>query len=391
MPPTRPIPSAPPRVALLIETSNAYSRGLLAGIADYVQSHAHWSIFLPESTRAHPPAAHLRGWKPDGLLIRAESPAAARAALSLRRPLVDLSAAELLPNHPAVHSDVRAEAALAFHHLRDRGFQNLGFCGVSNYRWVRWQHAAFQQLANAANLRLHARIRPLRLSHARSWSAHRTSLIAWLRKLPKPVGIFACYDLLGQQLLDACRAARIKIPDEVAVIGVDDDAVRCSLSEPPLSSVAPDTRRIGFLAAQLLDQLMAGRKIPPGMRLVPPLGLSARRSTDALAIPDPDIAAALRFIRDHACQGITVETLLHHLPLSRRSLETRFRRALGRTPHAEILRCRIERAKLLLATTDLPIKSIAARVAAGTPEYLSVLFQRTEKTTPSAYRDRTRR
>ena len=384
--PTHP-PNPAPRVALLIETSNAYSRGLLAGIAEFVQSHGHWSIYLPESTRRPfpPPTSQLRGWKPHGLLIRAETPAAARAALACKSPIVDLSAAELLPKSPAVHSDVRAEAALAFHHLRDRGFHNLGFCGVSNYRWVHWQHEAFRQLAQQAGADLHSRLHPFRLTHARSWAADRRSLIAWLRRLPKPVGIFACYDLLGQQLLDACRAAHLNIPDEVAVIGVDDDAVRCSLSEPPLSSVAPDTRRVGYLAAQLLDQMMAGRKIPPGMRLVPPLGISARRSTDAIAIPDPDIAAALRFIRDHACEQISVDSLLTHVPLSRRSLETRFRRALGRTPHAEIVRCRIERAKHLLATTDLPIKTIATCVAAGTPEYLSVLFQRIEKITPSAF------
>jgi LacI family transcriptional regulator len=376
----------PPRVALLIETSNAYGRGLLAGIADYVQAHGPWSIYLPEAGRADAAAHRLRGWRGDGLLVRAESHAVARAAARCGSPVVDLSASGLLADVPAVHSDVRAEAALGFHHLWERGFRHLGFCGVRGYPWVRWQQQQFSQLADAAGVQVSVYVRPLRLTQAGAWAKDRAALAAWLKRLPKPLGIFACYDVRGQQVLDACQSIGLRIPDDVAVIGVDDDAVRCSLSNPPLSSVAPDTRRIGHLAAELLARRMAGQRVDPGMRFVPPLGVSSRRSTDAWAVPDPDVAAALRFIRDHSTEPITVQALLDRVPLSRRSLETRFLRLVGRTPHAEILRCRVERAKSLLATTDLPIKAIARLTGAGTPEYLSVLFRRATGTTPSAYR-----
>jgi LacI family transcriptional regulator len=368
-----------PRVALLVETSNAYARGLLAGVAAYVQAHRPWSVYLPEAGRGE--TAGLRGWRGDGLIVRAEDRRAARAALACGCPVVDVSAAGMLPDVPAVHSDVRAEATAAFEHLWERGFRHLGFCGVTDYPWVAWQREQFQSLAERAGATLAERVRPLRPRDDRGWAA-------WLRQLPKPVGLFACYDLLGQQVLDACRSAGLRIPDDVAVVGVDDDAVRCSLSDPPLSSVAPDAKRAGYLAAELLDQMMAGQRVPPGMRLVPPVGVVARRSTDSLAVPDPDVAAALRFIREHCCEPISVSSVLDQVPLGRRTLEARFVKLVGRTPHAEILRCRVERAKALLVDTDLPIKAVAARVGVGTPEYLSVLFRRVAGTTPSAWRGR---
>ncbi len=368
-----------PRVALLVETSNAYARGLLAGVAAYVQAHRPWSIYLPESGRGE--SAGIRDWRGDGLIVRAEDRRAARAAAACGCPVVDVSAAGLLPKVPAVHSDVRAEAAAAFEHLWERGFRHLGFCGVTDYPWVALQQERFRELAAAAGATVIERVRPLRPRDDRGWAA-------WLARLPKPAGLFACYDLLGQQVLDACRSAGLRIPDEIAVVGVDDDAVRCSLSDPPLSSVAPDAKRAGHLAAELLDRMMAGERVAPGMRLVPPVGVVARRSTDALAVPDEDVAAALRFIREHCCEPISVSDVLDQVPLGRRSLEARFAKLLGRTPHAEILRCRVERAKALLSGTDLPIKTVAARVGVGTPEYLSVLFRRVAGTTPTAFRGR---
>jgi len=385
--------AGPPRVALLVETSNAYGRGLLAGVAEYVAAHGPWSVYLPEAGRADDTAAaRLRGWRGEGVLVRAEDRATARAAAGCGSAVVDLSSAGLLPGVPAVHSDTAAEAALAFDHLWERGFRHLGFCGVSGYPWVRWQQDRFAELAAAAGADLSVHVEPLRLAAGnRGWSADRNALGKWLTRLPKPVGIFACYDLRGQQVLDACRSSGLAIPDAVAVVGVDDDAVRCSLSDPPLSSVAPDARRVGYQAAELLARLMGGEPVAAGMRLVPPTGVSARRSTDALAVPDADVAAALRFIRDHCCEPITVGDVLDQVPLSRRSLEGRFTRLVGRTPHAEILRGRVERAKQLLAGTDLPIKAVAERVGVATPEYLSVLFRKATGTSPSGYRERTAR
>lgn len=389
MRPSAKLSSAPSRVALLIETSNAYGRGLLAGVADYVQAHGPWSIYLPEAGRGDPLSARLRGWNGDGVLMRAEDRTAARVAAATGAHVVDLSVAGRLPGVPVVHSDVRAEATLGFEHLWERGFRNLAFCGVSDYRWATWQHEQFEALANQKGIRPVAYVAPLRSTQARGGTTDRRELVRWLKALPKPVGIFACHDLRGQQVLDACRAAGLRIPDDVAVLGVDDDAVRCSLSDPPLSSVAPDTRRVGFVGAEMLARLMAGKRVTAGTHFVAPLGVTARRSTDAIAVADPDVAAALRFIRDRCVEPIGVIDVLRQVPLSRRALEARFVRSVGRTPHGEIVRCRVERAVHLLKTTDLSVKAVAARVGAATPEYLSVIFRRVLGSPPSAFRRRT--
>lgn len=375
-----------PRVALLIESSNAYARGLLTGITEFLQEKGAWSVYFPEMGRLDSAGDRLKAWTGDGVILRVEDQKTADAASDCRCPMINLSAAGFLPHVPAVHSDVRLEAEAAFHHLWERGFRNLGFCGVSKYRWASWQEHRFRELAEEKGVEVATNIVPLQQRRPQEWAKDHQALIEWVRSLPKPVGIFACYDLRGQEVLDACRDTGICVPDEVAVIGVDNDPVRCNLSDPPLSSVAPDARRVGYLAAEWLAEMIAGRQLEPGFKMVPPIGVVPRGSTDALAIDDPDVSAALRYIRAHACEPIGVKHVLHVVPLSRRSLESRFLKLLGRTPHEQILHCRVERAKQLLCDTDLPIKSIAPLVGVGTPEYLSVLFSRMLKTSPSAYR-----
>ena len=380
-----------PRVALLVESSNAYARGLLTGITQYLQEHGSpWSVYLPETGRLDRAAARLRRWRGDGVLVRAEDQRTAAAAAACECPVVNLSAAGLLPDVPAVHSDVHAEAEAAFAHLWERGFRHLGFCGVSDYRWATWQRTRFEEAARRAGVEVHAHVAPLQLQQPSDWIEDRKSLVRWLRSLPKPVGIFACYDVRGQQILDACRDAGIAVPDRVAVIGVDNDPVRCNLSDPPLSSVAPDAPRVGYLAAQCLSRMMSGEPLPAGLRLVPPLGVVARGSTDALAVSDPDVLAALRYIRAHACENINVKQVLDVVPLSRRALEGRFVKLVGRSPHEQILHFRVERAKQLLCDTELPIKSIGPLVGVSTPEYLSVLFNRLVGMSPKAYRSQHR-
>jgi LacI family transcriptional regulator len=226
---------------------------------------------------------------------------------------------------------------------------------------------------------------------AARWDQEQRELSAWIRRLPRPVGIMACYDIKGQEILDVCRGLNIAVPEEVAVIGVDNDRLICELSMPPLSSVIPNTHRTGYLAAELLDQLMRGRKVRTTTHLIGSLGIQTRRSTDVLAVEDPDIAAALRFIREYACEGIQVEDVLREVPLSRRVLESRFAKSLGRTPHEEIDRVKIDRVKRLLAETALPLKAIAQRAGFSCEDYLSVAFKRTEGIAPSSFRNRCHR
>lgn len=372
-----------PAVALLIETSNAYARGLLAGIVRYARElHPPWSIRLVEQGRGDPPPAWLRDWKGDGIVARIETQTIARAVKSTGLPVVDVSAARHVPGVPWVETDDKAIAKLAAEHLLERGFRHFGFCGEPGFNWSNWREAAFVRSLSASGHRCDVFETSSRVRRANE----REALARWITRLPKPAGVMACYDIRAQQLLDACRDAGVAVPDEVAVIGVDNDELLCDLSMPPLSSVVPDSRRAGYEAARLLDQLLAGRKVPTEPVLVPPLGVATRQSTDVLAIDDRDIAQAIRFIREHACDGIAVCDVLRVISLSRRAFEKRFLDRLGRTPHQEILRLKIARAEQLLTETDLSLAAIAERTGFRHAEYLSVAFKRATGCTPGQRR-----
>ena len=208
----------------------------------------------------------------------------------------------------------------------------------------------------------------------------------WIRGLAKPAGIFACNDIRGQNVLEACAAARLTVPEQVAVIGVDNDEVLCQLCEPPLSSVIPNAELVGFRAAELLSILMDKKQPPERETLIAPLGIATRQSTDVVAIDDPEIAAALRYIREHACEGISVKDVLAHVPVSRSTLERQMRKYLNRSPQQEIRVVQVKHARELLAATDLSIEQIAHHCGFVHPEYMHVVFRRETKMTPGAYR-----
>jgi LacI family transcriptional regulator len=374
------------QVALLIETSNSYARGLLEGVIAYVREHESWSIYLPEQRRGERPPAWLGGWRGDGIIARIENREIADAVLRMGLPVVDVSAARTLPAIPWVETDDEAFAQAAFDHLFERGFRRLAFCGEPQFNWSNWRLENFTRLAIAAGCELHCYPSGAGDTTTTAWQQQHRALSAWIRRLPRPIGIMACYDIKGQEILDICRGQNIAVPEEIAVIGVDNDHLICELCLPPLSSVIPDTHRTGYIAAELLDRVMRGKKASSKPRLVKPLGICMRRSTDILAIDDPDVAAALRFIREYACEGIQVEDVLREIPLSRRVLEARFAKLLGRTPHEEILRVKIDRSKRLLSETDLPLKAIARRSGFSSEDYLTVAFKRCEAVTPSQFR-----
>lgn len=365
-------------VALLIETSNAYARGLLAGIMAYVRQHTPWSIYLPELGRGDVPPT----WRGDGIIARIESPAIARRLGRTRLPVVDVSAGRHIKSVPWVETDDAAIAKVAADHLLERGFRHLAYCGESRFNWSRWRSEHFSKLARAAGVSVDV----YESSGTDPWTKEHNGLLAWVKKLPKPAGIMACYDIKAQQLLDVCRENGVTVPEEIAVIGVDNDPLLCGLTTPPLTSVIPNTHRTGYEAAHLLDRMMGGEKIAAKGHLIPPIGIETRQSTDVLALADREIAAAVRFIREHACDGATISDLLRVVPLSRRVMESRYRKSTGRTPHQDLVRFRIERVKQLLAETDHSLERIATLAGFDHPEYMSVAFKRETGTTPGKFR-----
>jgi LacI family transcriptional regulator len=386
MPPRRRL-AVPARrqVALLIETSNAYARGVLQGVVHYIREHQPWSFHLMEQGRGDDPPGWLQRWKGDGMIARIETPRIAAAVKQAGVPTVDVSAARLVPELPWVETDDLQIAQLAAEHLIERGFKHFAYCGDARFNWSRWREEHFCRHVMAQTRQTVDCFRPSARA-ALDVAAEAAELRQWLQDRPKPVGVMACYDIRGQQVLDACRAVGLAVPLEVAVIGVDDDALLCDLASPPLSSVIPNTHRTGYAAAALLDRLMAGKPVVAKSHLIAPLGVASRQSTDVLAIEDREIARAVQFIREHACAGINVGDVLRAVPLSRRVLEQRFQRLLGHTPRHEILHVRLNRVKQLLVETDLPLYLIAERTGFEHAEYLSVVFKRETGRTTSAFR-----
>lgn len=373
-------------VALLVETSNAYARGLLQGIVQYVrEQHTPWSMHLFEQGRGDRPPPWLAKWQGDGIIARIENRDIARVVRKTGLPIVDVSAARTMTDVPCVETNDKAIAAMAAEHLLERGFRHFGFCGETPFKWSQWRRDYFCEYLAERGFSC-AVYESARTDGVGTSDREQQQLMDWVQQLPKPIGIMACYDIKAQQLLDACRVLGAAVPEEIAVIGVDNDELLCNLSFPPLSSVQPDTLRTGYEAAACLDRMMAGEEVPPDTILLDPLGVVTRQSTDVLAIEDRNVAAAVRYIREHAYDGINVSDVLRQVPLSRRALEKRFQDLIGRTPHEEIVRLRIERVKQLLAETDLGLELIAERSGFSYVEYLSVAFKRAVGQSPRAYR-----
>lgn len=375
-----------PQVALLIETSNAYSRGLLRGICTFMREGKRWEINFTEQGRGDVPPPWFNDWRGDGVIARIENSLIEEAMLLTGVPVVNVSSAALSHEFPSVTSNSEAVCRLAVGHLLERGFQCLGYCGDARFDWSFRHERNFRRQAETAGYEVY--VFDSAKSDADDWLLEQRKLARWVKELPKPIGVFACYDIRGQQLLEVCRKEAVRVPDEVAVIGHHDDELLCELCDPPLSSVVPNARRAGYEAAAILDDLMRGVNVPLTMRSIEPVGVSARQSTDVIAVPDVQVAAAVRFIREHAYEGIGVEDVLKSVPMSRTVLERRFHKFLGRSPYEEILRLRIERVKELLTTTDLQMAQIAERVGFSGVEYLSAMFKRKLGVSPRVFRRR---
>ncbi len=371
-----------PRVALLIETSREYGRGLLRGIIHYQQNHRPWSLYFKPQGLDAPPPAWLGSWRGDGIIARINDRAMADAVLGAKVPAIDLRGSLEGVNLPIVGIDNRAVVRLAAGHFLERGFRNFGFCGTP-YGEHRYQDERSDRFVRAIKAGgFHCDVFHDSTQRGLSWDEEQQQLAAWLRSLPKPVAVMTCHDDRGQQVLDACLRADLAVPDEVAILGVDNDSFLCNLSTPKLSSIDVNAERIGYEAAALLDRLMKGGRAP----LFEPRGLVIRQSTDVTAVSDPHVAQAARLIRDNAGTTISIQDLLAQVPASRSALFRRFKEQLGRSPKAEMTRVRMERAKDLLRNSTLPVTAIAGRAGYTEATHFIVAFRRATGLTPLRYR-----
>lgn len=374
------------KIALLIETSNSYARGLLHGIRDYTRIHKSLSIYLGEHSRGNPDPLWLKDWPGDGVIARIENKKIAEAVIKSGLPAVDVSAGRYIPDIPWVETNDEIISKLAAEHLTGCGLKNFAYCGDPYFNWSKWRNQHFKRIINDLGFKCYEYKLNSHGDSRLGLLEEQEKISNWLISLPKPIGVFACYDICGQQLIEACRSVDIIVPDEVAVLGFDNDELLCDLSDPPLSSIIPNTHKTGYKAAELLDRIIDGEKISGEKFLIEPIGITNRQSTDILAIKDEYVVKAIKYIHNNLDKDIVVQDLLKGIPLSRRVFEKRFIKILNRSPYEEIIRLKLMKVKQLLLETDLPLHKIAEKVGFKYIEYLSSLFHKKVGLPPSHYR-----
>ncbi len=374
------------KVALFIDMEGGYGRDVLRGVNRYTRTRMPWIMF-GDPERIVAPIRNLSNWRGDGMIVQVSSSEGFRFLENASVPIVNVSQLMRQSDYPRVVSDSRRIGQLGALHLLERGFRHLAFCGFTDHHYSELREEAFAAEAVREGLecsRLDTeppQVRP------EQWGRGQKELARWLLRLPKPVGVMACNDVRARHVSKVCFEAGIRIPEMLALVGADDDALVCETSNPPLSSVDVSAEIIGYQAAMLLDRLMNGEKIPSGETiLVPPKGVVVRRSSEMFAIPDPGVAKAVRFIHDHAAEPIGVEDVVGAVPLSRRVLERRFRAVLDRTVYEMIAHARIERAKQLLLHSDIPTTAIAERSGFAYVQQFNSMFKRLVGLTPGAFR-----
>lgn len=376
-----------PKIFLNIERSRGYGRSLLRGISQYARIHGPW-LFLTQPDFYHG-GSHFPALVPgtvDGVIVRETTPREMKKIQALGVPVVVASHLHPDPACPQVITDCEAIGRMGAAHFLDNGFRHFAFCGTDDSLW--WssrRRQAFVAAVAAAGHRAVSYPFP-KEKRDRLWDRERPLLAAWLRTLPKPVAIMACTDDRARDLSEACEFAGIKVPEEVAILGVDNDRLVCEMTAVPLSSVALSAEQAGYEAAAQLDRLMRGTKPRTRKILVRPTHVEERRSTDLLAVEDAAVIKAVRFIQANANRPLTATEVARHTGLSERSLYDRFQAALGKSVFTEITRIRIAKIAWMLENSHLSIKEISSVMGMPDDKHLSRYFQSHKGVSPLSWR-----
>ncbi len=376
----------PLRIGVLVETATTWGRNISAGIHKYADRHGPWMVFI-DPRGGDEPMTLPHGWRGDGVIARIANPHLTRELIAAKIPTVNVSGILLSANpFPCVTTDLTASGRMAAEYFLDRGFRSYAYFSLLGLHYVATHQQAFAERlwASGYTCAMYS-VRP-RHGADPDWNLDLTELGAWLKSLPKPVAVLTWNASSSREVLFACQLADLLVPEEVAILSGSDDDLLCAMAHIPISGIQVPAEQLGYQAAELLDGLIHKRKPKADILLVPPSGITARRSSDTLAIDDPSLVKAIRFVRENATQPIQVTDISSHSGLSRRALERRFETALGRSPASEMRRIRIEQAKNLLANTDLPIPDVAEQSGFGSPEYLAFIFRRSFGLTPLKYR-----
>lgn len=378
------------KVVLLINPSREHTRGILTGIAKYARLHGSWTFYRPLEYREprfrQKLPSVLKALHPDGILMR--EPPHADEIIKMGVPVLSFPyTREKIPGIANVVTDHAAVGKMAAEHLLARGFRCFAYCGFDDWWWSQKRREGFRKRIEKADFAVHTYRLP-RAQSKRTWSKEIVAIADWLKQLPKPVGLMASNDDRAELVIEACKMVGLSVPDEVAVVGVDNDRTVCDLSSPPLSSVALNLGKAGYDAAALLDRMMATGSDAARTILIQPVNVVTRLSTDVLAVDDQYVVAALRYIRGHARTNVGVAAVVANCGASRRVLEKRFRSILGHTIHDEISRVRTEMVTAMLTETQMPVSEIARELDFPDVAHLSRYFRKATGLSPLQYRKR---
>jgi LacI family transcriptional regulator len=371
---------------VIVDCTDTFGRAILRGVTRYANLQRRWHLYKDIANALY---AYKEWGNLDGGIFAGVPATSIPEQRKHCKHIVYCSGSGDPRSSPVVALDDRRAGAQAAEHLIDCGLENFAFYGFrQDFRTAINRFEGFRQTIQDKGF--NCALAPMTIPSKEQRAAHAQMppLVEWLQSLPKPIGILAVDDTNASDLAEACLEADIGVPDAVAIVGINNDDLLCESSWPPLSSVDADFSRVGYVAASTLDRLMRGEKLKMQDRLIllPPLGVVKRHSTSTLAIKDSNIAEALRYIREHACDPCGVSDVLQHVPVNRRWLERQFVSQLGRTPHDEIARVRIETAQRLLQRSEMDMFEIASRSGFAELKGFYSAFRKLTGTTPAAYR-----
>ena len=374
-------------VALLLAAGWESTERFRRGMIDYVRHKGRWTIATVPETFGSSPRG-LVGWAGDGVIANIRRKADLDAARRLQIPVVTVSGALEEGLLPRVLTDNEAIGRLGAEHLLDCGFERLAFYSRRGAYDMSRRRRGFVDRVDRTGAECATFEAPSLFGRWAAWSHAEQKLDAFLARLQPPLGVMACDDLRARMVLDSCGRLGYRVPDDVAILGVDNNELICEFCDPPMSSVGRPDHEMGYESAALLDRLMAGKPAPKGDILLPPVGVVRRRSTAVLAIEDPQVAAAVAFIRDRIGQPFGVESVMPQVTVSRRWLEQRFKQMVGCTIYQYICRTRVEHAKDLLAAPGkkMLLQDIARACGFAGAKRFRLVFERLTGQRPAQYR-----
>lgn len=389
------------KIAFVNDNIDPSSQGILAGITEYIRDKTDWHLIVwPDVSRESLFFLKQRGCK--GAFVRAQTSTKVKELVQLRIPTVVLAAMQETLELPFVTADSEQLARLAGDYLLKRRFKNFAFFGTNQAKWSRERMQHFSTYLDEAGYTVYMfkeegvpAINGL-TSFTKLWTSAtlqsgQQKAIEWLRRLPKPVAVFAGCDMLGCHLSNLATEAGFVIPDQVAVLGVDNDQAICNICDPPLSSISLNYRKAGYDAAGLLDSIICGRQTMQGQCVkIQPTHVETRGSTDIFSIDDAEIVQALKYIRQRSSQPMQVDEIASHVCISKRSLQLKFQKALGRSIHKEIVQAHFEVARTLLLETNLSIDEIAVRSGFHYTSNMRRAFKQVAGLLPQKYRQQHR-